>query len=173
MATTFTSDTPSLLQQMRGSGSVLLNHPTQSATAIDGWKSTLFGIPFCAVGAFITFAVLNHTPGHKNGPGWIVLIFAATFSCAGLILRNPRHSRNHPQGALPARSCAVSRPTVALRFSLAQGRRHLLRVQCRCSALCSPRWPGTFSSFRFSGLASLSGARGSSLSSPDYLLCSA
>src|SRR5215472_11628440 len=27
---------------------VLTNHPTQSATAIDGWKSALFGVPFLA-----------------------------------------------------------------------------------------------------------------------------
>ena len=47
--------------QQPGGPSVLLNHPTQSATAIDGWKSALFGMPFLAAGTFIGYVALGWT----------------------------------------------------------------------------------------------------------------
>ena len=38
---------------------VLENHRPQSAVAINGWRSVLFGSPFLAAGIFIGFVALN------------------------------------------------------------------------------------------------------------------
>ena len=67
------------------SGSVLNNHPTRSATAIDGWKSALFGVPFLAAGAWMGIATLGLLQTQsKHGPNWAIGIFAALFFFGGL-----------------------------------------------------------------------------------------
>jgi len=61
---------------------VLANHRTQSATAIDGWSSTLFGLPFMAAGSFLgLFGILKAT---KPGPDWLIGIIAGMFFFGGL-----------------------------------------------------------------------------------------
>ena len=70
--------------QQPGDPPALLNHPTQSATAIDGWKSALFGVPFLAVGFFIGRAALNQVDSPKNAPVWVIGIFAGMFFFGGL-----------------------------------------------------------------------------------------
>jgi len=44
---------------------VLVNHPTQSATAIDGWKSFFFGLPFLAAGIFIEAVASTSLTGKR------------------------------------------------------------------------------------------------------------
>src|SRR5437899_12935269 len=51
---------------------VLVNHPTQSATAIDGWKSVLFGLPFFAAGIFIAAVALDYVGGQNHPPDWLI-----------------------------------------------------------------------------------------------------
>jgi hypothetical protein len=63
---------------------VLLNHPTQSATAIDGWKSALFGTPFLAAGIFIEWTATNGNPVGKHAPNWVIGAFGAMFFLGGL-----------------------------------------------------------------------------------------
>lgn len=63
---------------------VLQNHPTRSATAIDGWKSALFGTPFLAVGIFIGWVATNGSAASKHLPGWVVGAFGAMFFFGGL-----------------------------------------------------------------------------------------
>ena len=62
----------------------LPNHRTQSATAIDGWKSVLFGLPFAAVGAAIGWAAINRNPAAKHGQIWVIGMFGAIFFLPGL-----------------------------------------------------------------------------------------
>ena len=69
-----------------GNERVLVNHPTQSATAIDGWKSLLFGIPFLAAGIWISYAALGAVQVKRNVPGWAFVIFGAFFFLGGLFL---------------------------------------------------------------------------------------
>lgn len=67
------------------SGSILTDHPTQSAIAIDGWKSALFGLPFLAIGVWISLGTLGLRPiQSKNVPDWAVGIFGAVFFFSGL-----------------------------------------------------------------------------------------
>jgi hypothetical protein len=79
-----------LRQQMLGGGPdqppVLLNHPTQSATAIDGWKSVLFGLPFLAAGVMIGFVALDAMPARKHAPDWLIGLIACFFFLAGAFL---------------------------------------------------------------------------------------
>ena len=63
---------------------VLLNHRTQSATAIDGWKSALFGVPFMAAGIAIGWVATNGSPAGKHAPDWAIGMFAAMFFLGGL-----------------------------------------------------------------------------------------
>jgi len=63
---------------------VLLNHPTQSATAIDGWKSAVFGTPFMAAGLYIGWVATNGSRAGKQVPDWAIGIFAAMFFLGGL-----------------------------------------------------------------------------------------
>src|SRR5262249_42099444 len=65
---------------------VLINHPTQSATAIDGWKSFFFGLPFFAAGFFVEFIGLNRIDARKNAPNWLVGVLGSFFLLAGLFL---------------------------------------------------------------------------------------
>jgi hypothetical protein len=66
------------------SPTVLQNHPTQSATAIDGWRSALFGIPFLTAGVWISLVALGFVSGRKNAPNWVIGIFGAMFFFGGL-----------------------------------------------------------------------------------------
>ncbi len=66
------------------SAPVLENHPTQSATAIDGWRSVLFGIPFLAAGVWISLVALGVVRGRKLAPDWTIGIFGAMFFFGGL-----------------------------------------------------------------------------------------
>jgi len=65
---------------------VLVNHPTQSATAIDGWKSFFFGLPFLAAGIWIGAVALGFLTVKKNVPDWAVAIFGLFFFAAGAFL---------------------------------------------------------------------------------------
>jgi len=65
---------------------VLVNHPTQSATAIDGWKSVLFGLPFFAAGLFIELVGLNRIDARKHAPDWLIGLLGAFFLLAGFFL---------------------------------------------------------------------------------------
>jgi hypothetical protein len=65
---------------------VLVNHPTQSATAIDGWKSFFFGLPFLAAGIWIGAVFLGFLNTRKNVPNWAIGIFGFFFLAAGAFL---------------------------------------------------------------------------------------
>jgi hypothetical protein len=87
MATT--TDLQTLMQtkfglEQPGGPCVLDNHPTQSATAIDGWKSALFGVPFMAVGVFSGLAALSRLHAPKHAPVWVIGIIAGMFFFGGL-----------------------------------------------------------------------------------------
>jgi hypothetical protein len=66
--------------------SVLLNHPSQSVTAIDGWKSALFGTPFLVAGIFIGRVATNGSTVGKHAPDWLIGAVGAMFFFAGLFL---------------------------------------------------------------------------------------
>lgn len=63
---------------------VLTNHRTQSATAIDGWGSALFGLPFMLAGFFIALVALNTIQARKNAPDWLIGIIAGMFFFGGV-----------------------------------------------------------------------------------------
>src|SRR5437879_10820565 len=65
---------------------VLVNHPTQSATAIDGWKSILFGSPFLPAGVFIAAAALTYVGVAKHAPDWLIGLVGFFFFAAGAFL---------------------------------------------------------------------------------------
>ncbi len=65
---------------------VLVNHPTQSATAIDGWKSFFFGLPFLAAGIFIEAVALDLIDGKKDAPNWLIGMIGFFFFAAGAFL---------------------------------------------------------------------------------------
>jgi len=65
---------------------VLVNHPTQSATAIDGWKSFLFGLPFLGAGVWIVVVASDMVKVKKNVPDWAIGIFGFFFFAAGAFL---------------------------------------------------------------------------------------
>jgi len=75
-------------QQMSGGSAddppALLNHPTQSATAIDGWKSFFFGLPFLACGIFMMAGAFNMLHGRKSAPTWLIVTFGSFFLFGGL-----------------------------------------------------------------------------------------
>jgi len=84
VATSTKTMLPSLAPDLQGH-TVLLNHRTQSATAIDGWRSAIFGIPFLAAGSFMGVTALLH--GSRTGrdmPVWAIEIFAGMFFFGGL-----------------------------------------------------------------------------------------
>jgi hypothetical protein len=63
---------------------VLQDHRTQSATAIDGCKSVLFGTPFLAVGGFIEWVATNGSRAGKSVPDWLIGVIGAMFFLGGL-----------------------------------------------------------------------------------------
>ena len=65
---------------------VLENHRTQSAVAINGWRSVLFGSPFLAAGIFIEFVALNVVSAKKTAPDWLIGIIGGMFFLAGAFL---------------------------------------------------------------------------------------
>lgn len=65
---------------------VLVDHPTQSATAIDGWKSFFFGLPFLAAGIWIGVVALGFVSTKKHVPTWAIGIFGFFFFAAGAFL---------------------------------------------------------------------------------------
>ena len=66
---------------------VLLNHPAQSSTPIDGWKSLLFGLPFLLIGVFIETAASHAIPARGNHtPTWMTYLIGAIFGLPGLFL---------------------------------------------------------------------------------------
>lgn len=73
-----------------GGGSALNDHPTQSATTIDGWPAILFGLPFLAIGLFLaalgTGVVAVHTRGGASSPTWLIGLIGGMFGCAGLFV---------------------------------------------------------------------------------------
>jgi hypothetical protein len=70
--------------QQPGDPPVLLNHPAQSATAIDGWKSALFGVPFMAAGGIPAFLMLSGANVHRHAPVSVVGIVIGAFFLGGL-----------------------------------------------------------------------------------------
>ncbi len=91
MAITLTTgSSPDIMQRILGSGPgmppALPNHPTQSATAIDGGKSVLFGLPFLLAGIFIAAVGFNYIQARKHAPDWVILICGGMFFSAGLFL---------------------------------------------------------------------------------------
>lgn len=65
---------------------VLQNHPTQSTTAIDGWKSALFGTPFLVIGIFILRVAINGSTTGKHTPDWLIWVIGGMFFLPGLFL---------------------------------------------------------------------------------------
>ena len=65
---------------------VLVNHPTQSVTAIDGWKSFFFGLPFLAAGVWIGAVALGFVNVEKNVSNGAIAIFGFFFFAAGAFL---------------------------------------------------------------------------------------
>ena len=68
------------------SPTALANHPTRSVTAIDGWKSVLFGVPFLAAGVGIALGALYASPARKHGPDWLIYLIGSFFFAAGAFL---------------------------------------------------------------------------------------
>jgi hypothetical protein len=62
---------------------VLANHRAQSATTINGWASTIFGVPFLAIGIFIAMMAMNTIQPRKHAPDWLIGIIAGIFFFGG------------------------------------------------------------------------------------------
>jgi hypothetical protein len=89
LSITLQSNAEAMRQQMFGGGpgeTILVNHPAQSSTAIDGWKSVLFGVPFLAAGAGTMAAAIYGNPARKNAPIWLIELIGSFFVLAGLFL---------------------------------------------------------------------------------------
>lgn len=88
MTTTSNSQADAVRQQFLGSAPgdppALQNHPTQSATAIDGWKSFLFGLPFLCAGVLVCYAALNAVPTRKHAPDWLIGMIGSFFLFGGI-----------------------------------------------------------------------------------------
>ena len=63
---------------------ILVNHPTQSSTAIDGWKSFFFGLPFFAAGIWIGAVALGFVNVKKHVSDWAIGIFGFFFFAGGV-----------------------------------------------------------------------------------------
>jgi hypothetical protein len=90
LSVTLNSNAESMRQQMFGGAPgeppILINHPTQSVTAIDGWKSVLFGVLFSLAGISILGAALNIFAARKHAPDWLIGLIASFFLLAGAFL---------------------------------------------------------------------------------------
>ena len=90
MTPTLNANAERMRQEMFGGGpgepTILQDHPTQSATTIDGWKSVLFGLPFLLAGIGIACAVLNNVHGRREAPAWLIVLLGSFFFCAGAFL---------------------------------------------------------------------------------------
>ena len=83
----FVTITQEMAQAGGGVGAILLNHPTQSTTTVNGWGSLLLGLPFLAIGLFIEGAALNLFPAHgKHAPDWLIGLLGIFFVLAGAFL---------------------------------------------------------------------------------------
>lgn len=78
--------TQEMAQAGYGPGPALSDHPTQSATTIDGWNSILFGMPFLLVGVAIEASALNFVSTRKHAPDWLIALIGSFFALAGLFL---------------------------------------------------------------------------------------
>jgi hypothetical protein len=66
---------------------VILDHPTQSSTPIDGWKSVLLGFPFLLFGLFIEGVAFGFVPVRgKHESAWMISLVGAFIAFAGLYL---------------------------------------------------------------------------------------
>ena len=63
---------------------VLQDHPTQSVTAIDGWRSALFGFPFLAAGVWIGLVAFGFVSARAHAPSWVIGIVGGMFFFGGL-----------------------------------------------------------------------------------------
>lgn len=63
---------------------ILSNHPAQSTTTVDGWKSAVFGLPFMAVGIAIEWFSHQPVSRHQEAPAWFVAGLAGIFFLGGL-----------------------------------------------------------------------------------------
>lgn len=75
---------PDPVTQSQLSETVLLNHRTLSAVALDGWSSTLFGLPFMAAGMCTYLVAANALPAKKHAPDSLIILIASLFCLAGL-----------------------------------------------------------------------------------------
>ncbi len=62
----------------------LQDHPTQSVTAIDGWRSALFGFPFFAAGVWIGLVAFGFVSARAHAPSWVIGIVGGMFFFGGL-----------------------------------------------------------------------------------------
>ncbi|HKS82338.1 MAG TPA: hypothetical protein VJR23_12615 [Candidatus Acidoferrales bacterium] len=77
---------PDAVTQSQLSETVLFNHRTQSAVALDGWSSALFGLPFMAAGLCTYLVAANSLPARKHAPDWLIFVIASLFFLAGSFL---------------------------------------------------------------------------------------
>jgi hypothetical protein len=98
------------------SPAVLSNHRTQSAAAINGWQSALFGLPFMAVGAGIAIQGLNAVHSRRQSPDWLVGLLAGMFFSRGSLslftvcvtsFANP-HTAAKPHGVPASRGSMIT-----------------------------------------------------------------
>jgi hypothetical protein len=64
---------------------VLANHRSRSATAIQGWGSALFGIPFLVAGLAIGLFSLDRFRAHHRASNWLIALVAGMFFCGGAL----------------------------------------------------------------------------------------
>ena len=65
---------------------ILRNHPTQSASSINGWNSALVGMPFIAVGVWVGLCVFGFVAEEVYAPKWIIGAVGSTLCSIGLFL---------------------------------------------------------------------------------------
>jgi len=59
---------------------VLANHRSQTTTTLNGWSSTLFGVPFMVAGVWIAWFALAR---RIETPGWLIALVAGMFFFGG------------------------------------------------------------------------------------------
>jgi hypothetical protein len=73
-------------QDMASGRTALNDHPTQSVTTIDGWASTIFGLPFLLAGVFTVVMAFHGTSTQKHAPTWLIAMIGSFFVAAALFL---------------------------------------------------------------------------------------